>query len=203
MDVLSPLFHLVFRALVVVIPMTVGLLSFRRVLLSQTSNAWIYATTCLFASITAIGLLPWALGLASPNSVFFLFAVISPIIWITVIMACDPNQTPSHYDGELDEASETAQSTTPETKIFSFRRRPLVLEQPEWPDAPVAIFRHSDLPVALRMRDGSSLEDHSEQRSIMTVARGMRGNANSDARRPKMLPAPKNADLRLPFLPPG
>ena len=63
MDVLSPLFHMVLRSLVVLFPLTVGWLAFRRLALSKSANAWIYAVICLFAAVTAAGVLPWTLGL--------------------------------------------------------------------------------------------------------------------------------------------
>ncbi len=197
MDVLSPLLELLFRALVVVLPLTVTFLSFRRLLLSQSSNAWIYAATCLFTSVTTIGLLPWTLGFAEASSLFFLFSAISPLVWMSVIMLCDPISLTSNYDRE-DDALDV---DTPEEPVIPLRKRPLVLEKPDWPEAPVAVFRHAasdtadPTPSAAKMAD-----DTSAGRALLSIARGMRGNETSDARRPKMLPAPKGRDLHLPFL---
>ena len=132
MDVLSPLFQLLFRALVVVLPLTVGWLAFRRLMLSRTANAWIYAITCLFAAVTAAGLLPWTMGVAEGNGVLFFFSALSPAIWMSVIMICDPIGGSSIYETRDAPQPQRAQDNVV----------PLILERPDWPDAPTPVFRH-------------------------------------------------------------
>ena len=198
MDVLSPLMLLVIHAVVVVLPLTVGMLAFRRLLFSQTTNAWIYAATCLFASITAIALLPWAIGIATTSSVFFLFSAISPIIWLTVVMACDQERIAPHYDANNAEGDEAKKEL-----VMTFRPRPLILERPEWPDAPIPVFRHLSVPVATIPASANHYDDDEETpKSLTSIVLGMRRNKNSDGRRPKLLPAPVDVDTGLPFLPP-
>ena len=191
MDVLSLLLIILFRALVVVLPLTVALLALRRLLLSQSSNAWIYAACCLFAAVTTAGMLPWFLGLASGNWLFFLFSSISPLVWVGVILTCDPAKTTSPYDMKANFETE---STVPRKKL-----KPLILEEPDWPEAPVAVFRHSRELVATPIVPKAEVVEKPAS-SLLSIARGMRGNSNSDARRPKLLPAPKLSDDNLPFL---
>ena len=112
---------------------------------------------------------------------------------------------------------------------------PLVLENPEWPEAPRATFRHApteqaawtpnddtgaDLPlrevlgrarretVAARLaaNDPALLAD--DGRGLLQVARDMRGNRDTERRRPRLLPPPRAAasdpvddPVNLPFLP--
>ena len=194
MDVLSPLLLLLFRAIVVVLPLTVALLALRRLLLSQSENAWIYAITCLFASATTIGLVPWTLGLSEGSWLLFMFSTVSPVMWMSVIMICDPIREPSAYDSE--DLVEMDFGDMPPLPLAS---RPLILEKPDWPEAPVPIFRHMST-AANKTNAPLNLVDAEEPgRSVMAAARGMRGNENSDARRPKMLPPPREL-TDLPFL---
>ena len=60
MDVVSPLIYLALKSLITLFPMTVVWLAFRRLALSKTDNAWIYAAMCIFAAVTSAGVLPWA-----------------------------------------------------------------------------------------------------------------------------------------------
>lgn len=189
MDVLSPLFQLLFRALVVVLPLTIGWLAFRRLMLSRSANAWIYATTCLLTAVTTAGLLPWTLGLAGGNWLFFLLSAMSPPIWMGVIMICDPISQPSVYDTKADPREETA-------KVH--RLRPLVLEKPDWPEAPVPVFRH--MKPAANTPNSPSPGKESAAKTLLSVARDMRGNSTSDSRRPRLLPPPERVLRDLPFL---
>ncbi len=189
MDVLSPLLQLLFRALVVVLPLTIGWLAFRRVMLSRSANAWIYATTCLLTAVTTAGLLPWTLGLAEGNWLFFLLSAMSPPIWIGVIMICDPVTHPSAYDTQMEPEDEVAEV---------HQLRPLILEKPDWPEAPVPVFRH--LRPAANTPNIPSVVQDSPSKSLLSVARDMRGNSTSDARRPRLLPPPERLPQELPFL---
>ena len=191
MDVLSPLFQLLFRALVVVLPLTVGWLAFRRLMLSRSANAWIYATTCLLTGVTSAGLLPWTLGLTQGNWLFFLLSALSPPIWMGVIMICDPVSQPSAYDTRPEPQS------APEVARFK-PKRPLILEQPDWPEAPTPMFRH--LKPAANMPVPPDAAEEGPTKSLLSVAREMRKNRSSDARRPRLLPPPKRTPEELPFL---
>ena len=189
MDVLSPLFQLLFRALVVVLPLTIGWLSFRRLMMSRSANAWIYATTCLLTAVTTAGLLPWTLGLAEGNGLFFLLSAMSPPIWMGVIMICDPVTQPSAYDSNREPNAQVAEV---------HQLRPLILEKPDWPEAPVPVFRH--LKPAANTPNSPSASQESRTKSLLSVARDMRGNSTSDARRPRLLPPPERRVNDLPFL---
>ena len=192
MDILSPLIQLIFRALVVVLPLTIGWLAFRRLMLSRSSNAWIYALTCMFAAVTAAALMPWTLGIGTANWIFFLFSAAAPVVWFGVIVICDPLRQ-SNYDreGVIEIAEE---------RVASRAERPLVLEHPNWPEAPVPVFRHAANPANLPVAPKPVKEVEKGPKSLLSVARGMRGNATSEARRPRMLPAPELGEGDLPFL---
>ena len=192
MDVVGLLFQFLFRAFVIVLPLTTGWLAFRRLVLSRSSNAWIYAMTCLFAAITAAGLLPWALGLGSAAWIFFVFSAFCPAIWIGVVMMCDMSRSrPSSYEPDAEDSVVTFTSTQ--------KSAPLVLENPDWPGAPIPVFRHNG-PANLPEAPGSDGAPKTSEptKHLLAIAREMRKNTSSDARRPKLLPPPDQ--VQLPFL---
>ena len=203
MDVLSQLFSLLFRGFVILLPLTTGWLAMRRLVLSRSANAWIYATTCLFAVATAAGLVPWTLGVASAGWMFFLFAAFCPALWIGVIMLCDGDRLSTY---EADEQKEAILSAA---IPFITRKstKPLLLENPDWPDEPSPMFRHQgdgDTPAPApetppKEKLTQTVAQPTQSRTLITVAREMRGNVNSEARRPKLLPPPELGDLS--FLP--
>ena len=204
MDLLSPLFQLLFRAIVILLPLTVGWLALRRLVLSRTSNAWIYAITCLFGTVTFAGLLPWTLGFGHSSSIFFLLSALSPAVWMLVIVICDPTAQLASYDSigpaplEPDTPEFSGAPTPAPTQSTPTRSTPLILEEPAWPDMPVPMFRHRAIAANLAAGPESLKKDVAK--SILSVARGMRRNATSDSRRPKMLPAPDKIASDLPFL---
>ena len=55
-EVLGILLMLLFRSFIVLLPLTIVWLSFRRLAKSHGGNTWIYALTCLFALVTTAGL---------------------------------------------------------------------------------------------------------------------------------------------------
>lgn len=182
METVGLLFLVVFRSLLLILPASVAWLAFRRLAMSETQNAWIYAATGLFAGFTFAGLMPWAVGLARPGALFFVFAAFSPAVWMAVVTIVAP-QTRTRYD--FDEVSEEEDTGAAEP--------PLILEEPEWPDAPVAVFRHHK-PSGLN-------ESGDPPRSVLAIAREMRGRRSSDKRRgPKLLPPPAEGDFDLPFV---
>ncbi len=194
MDILGPLFLLLFRSFVVLLPLTIGWLAFRRLIISKSGNAWIYAITCLFAAVTSAGLLPWALGITQAAWVFFLLAAFCPAIWIGVVTVCDMSRRTIYGQ---DPMRDTVMTFTSRQKAA-----PLVLENPKMPGVPIPVFRHrapdtgkisyvkEPLPV--------KAEDAPAKRSLLSIAREMRGRDSSEERRTKLLPAPEMK--RLPFL---
>ncbi len=198
MDILSPLLQLLFRALFVLLPLTVSWLAFRRLMRSRSANAWIYAASCLFTSVTAAGLLPWTLGVGSASWHLFMFSAISPAIWMGVVMICDPVKQPSNYDSDAPDNVMIAQTFTLPIRTKIKATRPLVLEQPDWPGAPTPVFRHK--PKAANAAKPPAKAPEPKSKLLLSVARGMRGNDTSEPRRPRLLPAPDRYGNDLPFL---
>ena len=194
MDVLGPLLQLLFRALFVVLPLTISWLAFRRVMRSRSANAWIYATTCLFTSVIAAGLLPWTLGVGSASWLFFMFSALSPVIWMGVVMICDPVNQASYYDNE--DVDVVAEAPVFASREGARNDRPLILEKPDWPEAPTPVFRHKK-PAASA---ATPREEEAPRKSLLSVAKSMRGNDSSERRRPRLLPSPDRYGNDLPFL---
>lgn len=209
MDVLSPFFYLVFRSLVVLLPLTIGWLAFRRLAMSKTGNAWIYAMTCLFATVIAAGILPWALGLTGANWIFLVLAAFCPAVWVGVITLCDMSRRTNYGPDPMAKSAQTIATTA--------RRRlaPLILEQPDFPNAPMPVFRHGGTAEdATDRSDGVDREAQKRKRppeatpspspatrSLMSIAREIRGNKSSESRRPKLLPPPEpGTPPELPFI---
>lgn len=195
MDVLGIVLMLLFRSLIVLLPLTIVWLSFRRLAKSKGGNTWIYALTCLFSLVTTIGLVPWALGLAQTASLFFVLAAFCPAIWIGVITVCDLARREMY--GVYSERAE-------DEPIFKSRQTsrkptPLVLENPKVPEAPIPVFRHRGEKAGDVVYSRDPLppvpQEPKQQplkgpRNMLSVAREMRGRDTSDARRPRMLPSP-------------
>ncbi|MGI9389230.1 MAG: hypothetical protein ACR2O1_04155 [Boseongicola sp.] len=204
MDALTLIVQLVARTFFLAIPFGVAWLAFRRLALSETSNAWIYALTGLFAAFTAAGLAPWALGLGAVGWLYFVFAALCPVVWVSVVTICSIGRPPS-YESSLDDEPEDRVAPLRATAPKS---RPLILEGPQWPDAPKPTFRHRDDAVSpanenLPMDDAEPDRGISSDRCVLDVARNMRGNTTSAARRFKpLLPAPDAMSelKKLPFL---
>lgn len=199
MDVMAQILLFLFRSIIVVMPLTVAWLALRRLAMSHSANAWVYAASALFGAVTTAGLLPWALGLATAHWIFFLFAAFCPALWLGVVIVCDARR-PNFYDRPEDtEAAEKAD----EPVFRSWRgtaepepAAPLILENPEWPGTPVPFFRHAntDAPTA-------AVVAASAERTVLSIARDMRRNETSDARRTKLLAPPRASELpELPFL---
>lgn len=191
MDALTLVLQLAFRSFVVLLPILIGWLAFRRLTRSKSSNAWIYAVSCLFAAVTTAGLLPWAVGLTATSWIFFVFAAFCPAIWFGVTTICDVSRRTA-YDADME---------NPLTVLFKARRKkpdPLLLSDPV-KESPVPVFSHSnpantDAPTVVA-------DDTAEpigEKSVLEVARAMRRNKSSEDRRPKMLPAPLVREL--PFI---
>ncbi len=188
MDILSQFFALIFRGFMILLPLTTGWLALRRLILSRSSNAWVYAFACLFAVATTIGLVPWSLGIAQTSWIFLFLAAFCPTVWLGVIMLCDGASLSRYEAAEDNTATFRSRQAAP----------PLILENPDWPGDPMPVFRHRS-KAAQNEADGTpNAPPEPEVRSILAVARDMRGNKTSQSRRPKLLPPPDNVDL--PFL---
>ena len=203
MDALTFLLQILFRSLILLLPITVAMLAFRRLALSQSSNAWLYAATAMVACVTAAGLAPWAIIGTNAVWIFFVLAVFCPALWLGVVIICDQDRLQG-YDASSEEAG-------PPRKLS-----PLVLEGPVWPDAPTPVFRHrgaeqeeprtSNVFSSVR---GAARDKASEQaQTVLEIARAMRGNVSSQHRRePRRLPPPTPRERgerleNLPFLRP-
>ncbi len=196
MDVVGLLTQMIFKSILVILPFTIAWLAFRRLVMSRSVNAWLYGLCGLFAATTGAGLLPWALGLAGAPWLLFIFAAFSPALWLGIVLICDAQRV-SRYTVEDEEA--------PLPTFQSMRNRrdanspPLVLENPDWPGAPIPVFRHSR--PANDHAPGSALSAAATKRTLLSIAREMRGKDSSDDRRPKLLPPPAASELtQLPFL---
>ena len=185
MDVLSPLLEYLLRSALVLLPLTVGWLAFRRLALSKSANAWIYAVTCLLAAVTTAGTLPWALGLTAANWIFLALALFSPAVWFGVLMMCD---VPRRSVYGPDPVAGTILGLMPARKP-----EPLVLDEPV-EETPV--FRHSKPQSNIPM---ATSKPAPTTRTLMTIARDIRGGRTSERRRPKLLPKPDTGG-DYPFL---
>lgn len=201
MDAALLLVHFAVKVLFLAMPLGVAWLAFRRLALSRSTNAWIYAATGMFAAFTAAGLVPWALGLGGAGWAFFLFAALCPPLWVFVVVVCGPGRNTAY-----DLARQAAVgASAPAPQDPPGRLPPLVLENPDWPDTRVPVFRHH----ARRAGQGDAAADRragAAPRSLLAVARDMRGNASAGHRRRPRLLAPPAASEKLtdlPFLPQG
>jgi hypothetical protein len=190
MDALTLVLQLLFKSFVVMLPVLVGALAFRRLARSKTSNAWIYATTCLFAAVTAAGLMPWAIGLSSSSWMFFVLAAFCPAIWFGVTTICDFNRKGT-YSSEVQDVYTLFFKHT-QNKVVE----PLVLKNPV-ADMPAPVFQHkepanTDAPSSLMEEDTPQAIG---EKSVLEIAREMRRNKSADERRPKLLPAPTVDEL--------
>lgn len=218
MDSVALLIQLLAKTLFLAMPFGVTWLAFRRLALSESANSWLYAGCGLFAAFTTAGLAPWAFGLTDVSWIFFLFAALCPPIWLVVVLICGFGRS-ENYDASEDDITDHVVAFSPNKR----RPPPLILEHPEWPDAPKPIFRHTpDAPIANEnaaigdapdaavfgntLRAIVPVPDTAVPRSLLSIARDMRRNEDSRKhRKPLLLPPPLEAgDLpHLPFLKPS
>ena len=126
----------------VLLPATAFWLSTRRLVRSRTANAWLYAATSVFSLVTLLGLAPWAFGIGKSHPLFFVLAAIAPAIWYGVVTLCNSTRH-LRYDSDLERTVINVLSRLNEHRP---KLAPLILERPEWPDAPKPVFRHSRPP---------------------------------------------------------
>lgn len=204
---------LVLRTLLLALTLVIFLLAARRLAMSKSANAWLYAATALFALLTLVGLLPWIMGLGKSHPVFFVFAAATPAVWYGVVTMCNATRQ-SHYDSDLERTVLRFAALAGMPKPGG----PLLLTEPVRPDAPVPVFRHApqvsqeapnppeEQPLLLTdpqpVQASTTRSRVSEAtKTLLGIARNMRKNSSSEGRRPKLLPAPKRAESReIPFL---
>ena len=178
---------IVLRALLLALPVAVGLLAVRRLLMSESLNAWVYALAVGYAAFSMAGLLPWALGLAGVPSFFVATALLAPVLWLATVVICGLGRQ-NRYDLPPADDDLSAFADTPPSPL---RTAPLLLTDPIQPE-PVPVFRHRPIP---------RFDPLPPPPSVMDVARAMRGRATSEARRVrKLLPPPAPGPADLPFL---
>lgn len=174
------------------LPLSVASLAFRRLLISQTSNAWLYGSVMLFAIVTTLGMLPWVAGIAAPAAVFLIFAALSPMAWIGVLMLCGSRGYRMDNNDMVDEAN------VPD---------PLLLTDPVGTAVPT--FRHSRPQSTIAGEPEVATDDSATlpaaetgPRSLLTIAREMRGGARSSTlpASPPLLPPPSPEAQDLPFI---
>ena len=188
MDVFGQTFHLVLRSVVVLFPMTVGCLAFRRLALSQSEKAWIYAAMCLLAAVTSAAILPWTLGLATLNWVLLLLALLCPVLWIAVVTLCDVARPPRYGSDPLEAPARGV------LRLVS----PVGFGAEDAPAGPVPVFRHRTAPPP-PPAPAEKPAYSPATRTLLSLARDIRNNPTSERHRPKRLPAPPKP-RELPFL---
>lgn len=185
MDVFGPLIHLVLRSVVVLFPMTVGWLAFRRLALSTSGNAWVYSAMFLFAAVTSAAVMPWTLGLSAINWVMLILALISPMFWIGVIFLCDTGRTGRYGTDALESGAK-----------FVWHHVSSSAGQQDHAKTPLPMFRHTSEPEAASPETPAGYS--TATRTLLALARDIRSNPTSEQRRPRRLPPPEKREL--PFL---
>lgn len=193
--------QIVFRSFLLLLPVAVAALACRRLVLSRSENAWIYAAMTLLAGVAAIGLVPWTIGMGAAKPMILGMALVSPVFWLGVVLLCDVPGGHNSYDELADDDAH------PIFQTHHSKLEPLVLESPNWPDMPKAQFVRQSIADVRPANNNSKKEAVAENTStqvqgLLSVVRNMRSNPNSEARRPKLLPPPRNrASLsEMPFI---
>ena len=185
------------KVLLLALPLSVALLALRRLLASQSANAWLYGASLLYALVTATGVLPWALNLAQAAGLFLSLSALSPVVWLIVVVLCDRERMNRYDNSPLVRPRVEAPAT-------------LVLTDPVLP--PVPMFRHSrpgglvgsaapratDVAPAPARRTAPKVE-RPAARGVLAVARAMRGQAFDEADTPRGT-ARVDGAADLPFL---
>lgn len=200
---LGLLFSFAIKTAILIASLSVTYLSLRRFLISKSSNAWLYSAVFLLSFVTTLGLSPWLLGFGETHPIFLLFVTMLPAIWYGVVMLCNSTRAIS-YDSELAPVFHRIVTLA---NMRNHSEAPLVLEEPQWPDAPWPVFRHvpAETPVIMQSiaskpkPNGSRVSDATL--ALLSVARSMRSHASSERRRTKLLPPPsRTARESMPFL---
>ena len=196
-------FSFALKTAILIASLSVTYLSLRRFLMSKSSNAWLYSAVFLLSFITTLGLSPWLLGFGESHPIFLLFATMLPAIWYGVVILCNSTRLIS-YDSELAPVFHRI-VTLANTRSRS--EAPLVLEEPQWPDAPWPVFRHVPVQTPpITESKASKLNQHGSRVSdatqvLLNVTRSMRSHSSSERRRTKLLPPPSRTRREaMPFL---
>lgn len=202
MDAFALLINLVAKTFFLGLPLGVAWLALRRLMMSKTLNAWIYAGVGLFAASTAAGLAPWALGFQPLAWIFLIFAFLCPPLWLATVVLCGMGRM-SGYDAEAIEEPAAFEREAPKEKLA-----PLVLEEPILPEperterAPKPVFKtHRSALRTARDLASARLKSEPDDCHVLEVARSMRGNPNTSKRRMRPLLPPPHAMSDLPNLP--
>ncbi|MEM7719761.1 MAG: hypothetical protein AAF222_11215 [Pseudomonadota bacterium] len=170
-------------------PLTVCWLAFRRLALSKSDNAWIYAGVCLLSAVIAAAALPWMLGLTSISWPIIMLALLSPALWIAAILVCDVSRERRYGHDPLFQTARTIGQKSV-TKLS-----PLLLGPSDRMPEEEPVFRHRNKPVRTKAPKPSRSK---ATRALLSLTRDIRDNATSERRRRKLLPPPEPA--QLPFL---
>ncbi len=209
MGAVALLLQLVAKTFFLGLPVGVAWLAFRRLMLSETVNAWYYATVGLFAAFTAAGLAPWALGFQAVSWMFLVFAFVCPPLWLATVIICGIGRS-SVYDATIDgDPAPTRDGPLyPEVRFGATTSEPdaapepLMLEKPIWPETQKAVFRtHRSILRDARDTVSARIAATSDDRGVLEVARGMRGHKDTARRRLRPLLPPPHAMSDLPNLP--
>lgn len=202
MDALALLINLVAKTFFLGLPLGVAWLAMRRLLLSRTLNAWIYAGIGLFAASTAAGLAPWALGFEPIAWIFLIFAFLCPPLWLATVVLCGMGRV-TGYDAEAIEEAVGSVRETPKEKLAPLMLEEPILPQPAQPQSAQKPVFKTHRSVLRNARDLASarLKSDPDDRSVLEVARSMRGNPNTSKRRMRPLLPPPHAMSDLPNLP--
>ena len=187
MDVVTTIIQIGIRSLFVLSPVAVAGLAYRRLALSRSGNAWIYACIALTATLTAIALLPWAVGVGQISWLPALLSLLCPFVWVGVVLICDAAQGTKNYDSFENDQTETPGAVFMRHIHAPKTHDPLMLERPEWPDAPEAVFIRRETPQTKIIVPTDPVPS---VRDVISIVREMRGNASSEPRRPRLLPPP-------------
>lgn len=209
MGAVALIIQLVAKTFFLGLPVGVAWLAFRRLVMSETTNAWIYAGVGLFAAFSAAGLAPWALGFQAVSWLFLVFAIVCPPLWLATVIICGIGRSVAYEAPEHDAGAGNMRG--PIYPDFPFDAAPktadavpLVLEKPIFPEPPKAVFRtHRSILREARHTVSARLSSKPDDRSLLEVARKMRGHKDTTRRRmPPLLPPPHAmSDLpNLPFL---
>lgn len=196
MSAAAVLIQMIAKTFFFALPACVGWLAFRRLVMSETSNAWIYASVGMFAAFSAAGLAPWVFGFQSLNWIFLVAAFLCPPIWLATIIICGMGRA-SAYDVDAEAEIENVRPPKPPV---------LVLEEPIFPKlesepSPVVFKSHRQVLKTARKAVSKKVMALDVDRNVLEVARAMRGNESTNKRRERPLLPPPHAMSDLPNLP--
>lgn len=168
------------RVFVLVPPLAVAYLAIRRLMLSRSKNAWLYAITAVIALVVIAGLAPWVFAADTTEPRLIAAALALPPLWLAIVLYAGPGKGRPYDPDQVAREPE--------------HRQPLLLSDPITSSVTPPVFRHRKARHILPEYAPPDMSG-----SVLAAARGMRGHATSDRRRPKALPPPPPS-LDVPFL---